>query len=134
MKRFLDQSAIDVYFEKCYAVGNTTRVFMIDKNIVSVVVSELLVPQLEAKDKGNDKPDADTIDEAEVIPPLRVMDVLEPPYELAENGSKSVSCYQVKLAKKSTSFDYVMSLLAAGLPSRQTSRVVRVNRDRLGCA
>lgn len=135
IKRFFEQSTVEAFVEKRSTVVSTMRVFTIDKNIVEVIVSEFLMPQCEAEeDEGNDEPDVDGIDTPKVLPRGdRGMDMFEPQYETAVDGSKSVSCYKVTVADP-LQFDSVVSLLAAGLSFRQISRVVRENRDRFGSA
>jgi hypothetical protein len=51
--------------------------------------------------------------------------------ELAEDDKKEVVGYTVKI-KIQVQFDYVVSLLSAGLTFQQVSPVVRQNRDHLG--
>lgn len=69
---------------------------------------------MEAVDEGNDEPDADVIDEADVLPDGdRGMDMFEPQYETAKDGSKIVSCNDVSVANP-LHCDYILSLLAAG--------------------
>jgi hypothetical protein len=54
------------------------------------------------------------------------MKVFEPAYVIESDGSKTISCYRVTISN-ALQFDYVASLLAAGLSFRQISRVVREN-------
>ena len=62
----------------------------------------------------------------------RGMRVFTPQQVTADDGSQIISCYSVSIPNI-LQFDYVVSLLAAGLSFRQIARVVRENRDRLGC-
>lgn len=97
MKRSFEPSTVDAFVEKRGTGVGTMRVFTIGKNIVEVIVSELLMLQLEAEeDKGDDEPDAEAIGTADVLPRGdRDMDIFEPQYETDEDGSKTVSCYKV---------------------------------------
>jgi hypothetical protein len=61
------------------------------------------------------------------------MKVFEPAYVIESDGSKTISCYRVTI-NNALQFDFVVSLLTAGLSFCQISRVVRENRQRLGCA
>lgn len=69
----------------------------------------------EAEDECDDEPHTDTINEADVLRRGDPgMDMFEPPYETAEDESKTESCCKVKEANP-IQFDCVVSLLAAGL-------------------
>jgi hypothetical protein len=61
------------------------------------------------------------------------MKAFEPAYVIERHGSKTISCFRVTI-NNALLFDYFVSLLAAGLSLRQISRVLRANRERLGCA
>ena len=50
-----------------------------------------------------------------------------------DDASKVVSCYHVALSNP-LQFDYVVSLIAAGLSIRQILQVVLENHDQLGSA
>ena len=63
----------------------------------------------------------------------RGMQVFSPHLVTADDGSEIVSCYTVVIANV-LQFDYVVALLGAGMSFRMISRVVKENRDRLGCA
>lgn len=129
LQKFFEQSTIDAFFEKRSTLVGRKRVFTIEKDIVEVVVKECLMPSSEDADEDADEDDAD-------VENLRGdigMEAFKPEYEVTEDGSKVVACYKVTVPNP-LQFDYVVSLLAAGLSFRQISRVVLENRDRLGCA
>ena len=60
------------------------------------------------------------------------LDAFKPVFEVSEDGSKVVTCYKVEIPNP-LQFDYVVSLLSAGLTFCQISQVVRENRNQLGC-
>ena len=43
-KGFIEQSMVDAFFEKRSTVVGKKRIFTIDKNIVEVIVKEMLMP------------------------------------------------------------------------------------------
>lgn len=122
LKGFFEQSPIDAFFEKRSTVVGRKSIFTIDKSIVDVIILELLMPAAPRDDDGGKELRGD-----------RGMDVSEPQYVIEDDGSKVVSCYNVTIVNP-LQFDYVVSLLAAGLLFRQISRVILENHDRLGCA
>jgi hypothetical protein len=123
LKLFSRQSAADAFLEKRSTVIGRKRVFAIDMSIFDGIVKVFLNPPKsddEAKPGAVPRADSGT-------------NVFEPEYVIENDGSKTMSCYRVTI-NNALQFDYVVSLLAAGLTFRQISRVVRENRERLGCA
>jgi hypothetical protein len=126
LKQFFEQSTIDAFFEKRTTTVGRKRIFTLDTSIVDVIVKECLTPP-----RGDDD-DGDNNDEEDVRGDIGLA-AFKPEYVNAEDGTKIMSCYKVTISNP-LQFDYVVSLLAAGLSFRQVSRVVLENRDRLGCA
>lgn len=135
MNAFFAQPTLDAYYEKRSTVVGRKRIVTIDKNIVEVIVSELLLGGNDSNEDEN--PEDEEINTSTAGTRLRAgdrgMEVFTPQLVAADDGSQIVSCYTVSIPNI-LQFDYVISLLGAGLSFRQISRVVRENRDRLGCA
>jgi hypothetical protein len=123
LKLSFQQSTVDAFLEKRSTVTGCKRVFTIETSIVDGIVKELLNPP-------NSDDEADPSEMPRGDPGMKVF---EPAYVIESDGSKSISCYRVTI-NNALQFDCVVSLLAAGLSFRQISRVVRENRERLGCA
>jgi hypothetical protein len=138
---FFSQSTLDAYYEKRSTIVGRKRVVTIDKNIVEVIVSELLLGGTDdSTDAGNEEDEeinnnnnAPAVGGTRLQAGDRGMRVFTPQQVTADDGSQIISCYSVSIPNI-LQFDYVVSLLAAGLSFRQIARVVRENRDRLGCA
>ncbi len=117
---FFSQSQIEPFFEKCSKINGEKRVVTIRKEVVEVIVKEML------------------LDEAETLAGDRVMAAATPSDEERRNVEtgameKEVVCYTATI-KNHIQFDYVVSLIAAGLSFNQISTVVKENRDLLGTA
>jgi hypothetical protein len=120
---FFQHSTVDAFLEKHTTVTGSKRVFTIEASIVDRIVKELLNPP-------NSDDDADP---SAVLRGDPGMKVFEPAYVIETDGSKTISCYRVRI-NNALQFEYVVSLFAADLSFRQISPVVRENRERLGCA
>jgi hypothetical protein len=123
LKLFFRQSTVDAFFEKRSTVIGRKRVFAIDMPIVDGIVMVFLNPP-----KSDDEADPYAVPRAD-----SGTNVFEPEYVIETDGSKTMSCYRVTI-NNALQFEYVVSLLAASLTFRQISRVLRENRERLGCA
>lgn len=117
---FFSQSRIESFFEKCCKINGGKRTITVRKEIVEVIVREML------------------FDETDVLAGDRAMAAFTAVYEDEKNADtgaleQKVSCYTVSLNNQ-LQFDYVVSLIAAGLSFNQISAVIKENRDRLGTA
>jgi hypothetical protein len=121
---FFQQSTVDAFLEKRATVTGSKRVFTIEASIVDRIVKELLNPP-------NSDDDADPSAMLREDPSMKVF---EPAYVIETDGSKTISCYRVRINNALQFEKYVVSLLSAGLSFRQIYPVVRENRERLGCA
>ena len=132
MTAFFAQPTIDAFFEKRSTIVGRRRIVTIDKNIVEVIVAELLLGGTEESAEGEDNEQEQDVAER-LKAGDRGMQVFSPHLVTADDGSEIVSCYTVVIANV-LQFDYVVALLGAGMSFRMISRVVKENRDRLGCA
>jgi hypothetical protein len=114
LQNFFSQSVIQAFYEKQEVHDGGKRYFTISKNIVDVIVREMLF---------DDDEESNAIETA--------MKKFVPNYKLNPDGSKEVLNYQA-IIKSSVQLDYVVRLLAAGLSFNQISRVCLENRELLG--
>ena len=78
-QRFFEQSVVNAFFEKRSTIVGKKRIFTIDKNIVEVIVKEMLMPPqtVEATDDENGNGESDC--PRDVVPPgNRGMMVFQP--------------------------------------------------------
>jgi hypothetical protein len=128
---FFAQPTLDDFYEKRSTIVGRKRIVTIDKSIVDVIVSELLLGRIENEDEAEDQQQG--TNNGGLKPGDRGMQVFVPQHVMLDDGSQDVSCYTVEILNV-LQFDYVVSLLGAGLSFRQIARVIQENRDRLGCA
>ena len=133
-KHFFEQSTVDAFFENPSTIVGKKRIFTTNKNIVEVILKEMLMP-LKTVKATDDENGEDNCPRNGVTPGDRGMRVLQPIYmndednsDSDDDASKVVSCYQVTISNP-LQFDYVVSLLADGMSFRKISQVVLENRD-----
>ena len=96
IKVFFKQTRMEAFFEKRVNVEGRQRVVHIDKNIVDVIVLEIL---------------CNVHDEDHQLAGDRALEVFKPVFSVASDGSSTVERYDVSIGAP-MEFDYVVSLLA----------------------
>ena len=102
----------------CVTVDGRKRVFSLDKGIVDEVVRKMLY---------------NPNDEDQKLAGDRAMEVFSPVFSPKNDDSKFVVRYNV-VVSVAVEFEYVVSLLEAGLTFNQISKEIDSNRDVLGTA
>ncbi|OAE35286.1 hypothetical protein AXG93_392s1350 [Marchantia polymorpha subsp. ruderalis] len=103
---------MEAFFDKRVNIEDRHRIVSIDKNIVEVVVYEMLY---------------NLNDENHQLASDRAMDVFKPVLSIKDDGSKIVERFNVVISTP-MEFDYVVSLLATGLSFNQISTVIDCNQ------
>lgn len=115
LSTFFSQTVVEAYFEKRSVIDNGKLYLAISKDVVEVVIKEML------------------FDSSELLAGDIAMSAFVPITQEHADGSTETVSYQV-VVKNQVQFDYVVSLIACGLSFRQISLVVKENRDKLGTA
>lgn len=112
LKLIFKQTRMEAFFDKRVNIEDRHRIVSIDKNIVEVVVYEMLY---------------NLNDENHQLASDRAMDVFKPVLSIKDDGSKIVERFNVVISAP-MEFDYVVSLLATGLSFNQISTVIDCNQ------
>ena len=116
VRTFFSQTRVEAFFEKRSQLVGNKRIFSLNKEIVEGIIKRLFV------DSENE------------LAGDRQMGSFQPMFEGNEDGmDRVISMYTVSIPNP-TQFNYVVSLLAAGLSFEQVAKVVKENRDQLGTA
>jgi hypothetical protein len=114
---FFEQSKLEAFFEKRVTIDSRNRVFSLDKGVDKVDHKMLHNPNHEDHKLAGDC----------------AMEVFSLVFVIENDDSKTIVHNNV-VVSTAVEFEYVVSLLAAGLTFNQISKVVDSNRDVFGTA
>jgi hypothetical protein len=114
MTAFFSQPTLDAFYEKRSPNVGQKRIVTIDKSIVDVILSELLLGRIENEDEAEDQQGSNN---GGLKPGDRRLQVFVLRYVMLDDGLQDVLYYTVKIVNV-LQFVYVVSFLGAGLSFR----------------
>lgn len=92
LNAFVQQSLVEAFFEKCFAITGCKHVCTINKTIAEVIVQDSLFP---GRDDADDDGELNEDSAERLSPGDRGMKCFEPEHMVADDGTNVVSCYTV---------------------------------------
>ena len=114
MTAFFSQPTLDAFYEKRSPNVGQKRIVTIDKSIVDVILSELLLGRIENEDEAEDQQGSNN---GGLKSGDRRLQVFVLRYVMLDDGLQDVLYYSVKIVNV-LQFVYVVSFLGAGLSFR----------------